>query len=120
MIRKIDRLQYLLKQKKIEYNEKLEQFNTIKSQSENALEGLNTKLNEIKNKKNNLEEENEKLKVDKDKLEMDYIIKIEKMEKMKEENNKREEELNIENRELMEELIKLDRIISQKKSEIIN
>ena len=90
----------------------------MKSQSENTLEVLYTKLNELKNRKNNLEEENEKLKVDKDKLEMDYIIKIEKTEKMKEENNKREEELNLENRELMEELIKLDRIISQKKSEM--
>lgn len=113
--RKVEKTQYLYGQRETELNAKLEVLNSTKSTNGHNLEVLIKKLNDLKEKKDYLEEENEKIRLLHETTEKEYMQKIEYMNNTINENKKKESEHLNDSKVLMEEIIKLDKLIKEKK-----
>jgi hypothetical protein len=117
--RKIEKTNYLISQKDNEISAKKEKIEEIKKLNQENLTIQFQKLTEFRNKKIKMEEENDKLRFTTSNLEGEYNTKIQETLKKIEENRQKELEIAKMSKKVTEQLIALDKVIAEKKKQLV-
>jgi Ran GTPase-activating protein (RanGAP) involved in mRNA processing and transport len=112
--KKNDRMEYLLQQRKKEHDNKVMTVQITKKDYEEEIDKLNKTIIELKEKKQQLEEENSNMIKSNQNMENDYIKLIHDLKEKLDENRRKEIEYNAISKDLMEEIIRIDKLIKEK------